>query len=308
MTIPLIDDKKITELLSYPELVQSLEEAFYSGHIHTPPRSHFTVGSGTFLVMPSWEQDSFFGVKVVSVFPENKKLNKPSIQGQFILIDARSGDTCCLIDAKMLTNVRTAAASALASKHLSNPASRSLLMVGTGSLAPHLIHAHAAIRPLQRIRIWGRSNDKAKQLASRLSNRFPEVEAIEDIDTGVQSSDIISCATFAKQPLIKGQLLQRGTHLDLVGSFLPDHREADDTCIRRGQLFVDTEMAIKESGDVAIPISKGIIEPDDIIDLQQLLRSQRTWDKQTITIFKSVGHASEDLVAGKLLFDKLLSQ
>jgi ornithine cyclodeaminase len=213
-------------------------------------------------------------------------------------------------DAKTLTNLRTAATSALASKYLSKKDSKILLMFGTGALAPQLVKAHATVRPIEKVYLWGRNFEKTQRLANQLKSDKFETKAVEKIESVIAEADIISCATLSAKPLINGAWLKPGQHLDLVGSYQKHTREADDEAILKSSVFVDTlQGAPKESGDLFIPIQNGIFKIEDIkADLFEMCRSEKDIfrnNETEITFFKSVGHALEDLVAASLAFERL---
>jgi ornithine cyclodeaminase/alanine dehydrogenase-like protein (mu-crystallin family) len=309
-----IDDQQLEKLLTFDSLLPALQQAFCD-NITVPLRHHHNFDNpregipSTLLLMPAWKAGDFLGIKIVLVSPNNSKYQLPTIQGQYLLFDAHKGRQLAMMDAKVLTNRRTAAASALASSFLSRPNSQSLLMIGTGSLAPHLIEAHASVRPINQVWIWGRDFTKARQLAKKLDHLDLPIEAIPDQKAKLSEADIISCATLSPEPLVFGQHLRPGQHIDLVGSYLPTTREADDEAISRAIVYADNlEGAPKESGDLAIPIQKGIIKIADIKgDLFSLCREnvRGRQHAQEITLFKSVGHALEDLAAAVLAYDQI---
>ena len=183
-------------------------------------------------------------------------------------------------------------------------------MVGTGALAPELIEAYAAVLPIKHVLIWGRNPEKAQKVVNRFHRPKFRIQATDDLEGAVKGAHIISCATLAKQPLIKGEWLQEGQHLDLIGGFTPEMREADDDCIRRCRVFVDTrEGACKEAGDIVQPLAAGILSSDDIAgDLYDLTRGERAGRRfyDQITMFKSVGTALEDLAAAQLAVEMVL--
>jgi len=238
------------------------------------------------------------------VFPDNAKASLPSVMGAYILMDGKSGKPLALIDGPSLTLRRTAAASALAARYLAREDCERLLMVGTGALAPHLILAHAAVRPICNVLIWGRDADKARKLAKRLDRPDFRVAATTDLESAARGAEIISCATMSRDPLIPGEWLQPGVHLDLVGGFTPEMRETDDAAVAKARVFVDTrEGAMSEAGDIVQPLESGVIGEDDIAgDLFDLTRGKRAGRRfyDQITLFKSVGTALEDLAAAKL--------
>lgn len=179
-------------------------------------------------------------------------------------------------------------------------------MVGTGALAPHLIEAHASVRPIRDVRIWGRDLQKAAKLAERLTTSRLRVEAAPDLATAIREADIISCATLSKLPLVRGEWLNPGQHVDLVGSYAPDMREADDEVMRRASVFIDTEAALKESGDLVQPLASGALTRDRVAGSLADLARQRTAGRRNatdITLFKSTGTALEDLAAAILVYE-----
>jgi ornithine cyclodeaminase len=228
--------------------------------------------------------------------------------GIYVLLDGKNGSPLALIDGPTLTVKRTAAASALASSYLSRPDAERLLMVGTGALAPQLIVAHAAVRPICNVLVWGRTPEKAQRLAKRMNRRDFRVDWTDDLETAARGAHIISCATLSKEPLIRGEWLQPGQHLDLVGAFRPDMRETDDAVMRRARVFVDTRAgATKEGGDIAQAVAAGALSLDDIAgDLFELTRGERSGRRyyDQVTLFKSVGTALEDLAAAQLVCER----
>lgn len=300
----------VEAVLETEPLVERLREMFRAGAT-VPPRHHHTVpvpgeADATMLLMPAWQVGRFMGVKIVNVFPGNSASGLPSVMGSYVLMSGHTGEPLAIIDGRMLTLRRTAAASALASSYLSRPDSHRLLMVGTGALAPHLIMAHATVRPIREVLVWGRTPEKAQRMARSLTSRYFTVAATADLEAAVRGAEIISCATLAREPLIRGEWLLPGQHLDLVGGFTPEMREADDAAIDRARVYVDTPQALKEAGDIVQPLGNGVLSEKMIAgDLAELAQGRvhgRSFYNQ-ITVFKSVGTAIEDLAAAILLFE-----
>ena len=314
MTAHFISAEQVHAKLPALDLVNQLKQAFASD-IETPMRQHFDIANPyseretTLLMMPSWQSGKDIGIKLVTVVPDSYKYDLPSIKGVYILINAVTGQVKATIDAPALTAKRTAAASALASSFLSRADSRSLLVIGTGTLSSELIAAHCAVRPIERVLVWGRNPEKAAAVVNKVKHLPVEVTAVEDLDSAIASVDIISCATMSIDPLIKGKLLKAGQHLDMVGAYRPDMREADDDCLLRSRIVVDNyQGALKETGDLAIPLKNGVISKENVeADLFELCKKQKQFvrDEQDITFFKSVGHALEDLAAAQLLVSNL---
>ena len=311
-SISLADARTIEKSLSFHQLIIGLKQAFADASIITPERHHHDYSNpleaidSTLLLMPSWISGSHLGVKLVTISPNNYKYNLPSVQGLYVLFDAIKGMPLLLLDAQELTARRTAASSALASSFLSRGDSETLLMIGTGKLAPYLIEAHASIRAFKRILIWGRNRQKAQAICNGINQKMDiTVNCIEDLEKGIKLADVVSCATLSVTPLILGSWLKSGQHIDLVGAYKPDMREADNELILKSKIFVDTPMALKESGDLSIPLEEGVLDDKDIhgnlFQLCQKIRKGREKNEE-ITVFKSVGHALEDLVAAKMIY------
>ena len=309
----IFDAAKTAELLPWGAVADALESGFRDG-CEMPVRHHHGVEApagdpeATLLLMPAWTLGGYLGVKVASVFPGNASRGLGAVQASYILASGETGEPLALIDGLELTLRRTAAASALAARFLARPDARRLLVVGTGNLAPHLAGAHAAVHPDLEIDFWGRRPERA-----RLAARSPLIEglatgAASDLKAAVRGADIVSTATLATEPLIFGDWLRAGIHVDLVGGFTPGMREADDEAMRRSTVFVDTrDGALVEAGDLTQPIESGALAPDDVAaDLYELCRGEHggrgTADE--ITLFKSVGAALEDLFAAILLWER----
>lgn len=313
-----ISKEQLEEHLDYPNLIEALRKAFQENYI-VPTRHHHNYKNpqegieSTLLLMPAWQVGKYLGVKMVTVSPKNGQYNLPSIHGIYTLFDAHKGIPLAQIDAATLTAQRTAAASALASSFLSKKDSKVLLMIGTGALAPELIKAHMSVRPIQKVYIWGRDFEKATIVASFIT-KYSQINncvvfPIRSIEEVLGEADIISCATLSSKPLIFGEKLKEGQHLDLVGAYKPNMRESDDVAILRSSVFVDTYGGIHESGDIQEPMQKGIFQKENICgDLFEMSRGQKIGRKNNneITFFKSVGHALEDLAAAKLIYEKII--
>jgi ornithine cyclodeaminase len=221
-------------------------------------------------------------------------------------MSATTGEPLALVDGRMLTLRRTACASALAADYLARRDATRLLMVGTGALAPHLVRAHAAIRPIREVAIWGRDGAKACALAERLSGGSFVARAAEDLEAAMREADIVSCATLSKDPLVRGDWLRPGQHVDLVGSYARDMRESDDAAVARARVHVDTPAALLESGDLVMPIASGALREDAIAGtLADLARGRAPGrrDDAEITLFKSTGTALEDLAGAVLVYE-----
>ncbi|MBT9290891.1 ornithine cyclodeaminase family protein [Prosthecodimorpha staleyi] len=315
-----VEAEEVGRLLVYPDLVDALEAAF-RGHVVTPVRHHHPVvragePDAMLLLMPAWDDvsagfdgDPMIGIKIVNVVPGNAARGRASVVGSYLLMSGVTGEPVAMMDGTRLTLRRTAAASALAARKLARPDAARLVMVGAGALAPHLIEAHASVRPIREVAVWNHRPEKAVALAASLAGRPYRVTAVTDLAGAVAEADIVSAATLSSEPVVRGAWLKPGCHVDLVGAFTPAMRESDDEAVRRARVFVDTRGgALKEAGDIVRPIADGVIAPSDVVaDLFDLCRGtdpgRRGADE--ITLFKSVGTALEDLAAARLVWSRL---
>jgi ornithine cyclodeaminase/alanine dehydrogenase-like protein (mu-crystallin family) len=259
------------------------------------------------LLMPAWAGESL-GVKIVTVFPGNRARGLASVSALYLLMDHATGHPLALIDGESLTLRRTAAASALAASYLARPDSKRLLVVGTGALAPYMAAAHCAMRPMERVLVWGRSVEHARATAARLAAGGLPAELCADLAAGLAAADMVTCATTAREPIVRGALVQPGTHVDLVGAFTPEMRESDDELVRRAEVFVDTFAgALKEAGDLVLPIAAGAVAREHVrAELADLVtgRHPGRGSAAAVTLFKSVGTALEDLCAARLVYER----
>jgi alanine dehydrogenase len=299
--IVILNAADVARLAPYAELVEAFEVGHRSAPADVRRIAYGPVGSDQhFMALPAWQPGEAIGIKLVTVFPDNPGRGLPSVQGVVLLFDGSTGEVLALIDGTELTYRKTACDSALGSRHVSRSDSDTLLMVGAGALAAHLIAAHRAVRPsIERVLIWNRTPAKAGQLV-RIGVAD---EVVDDLQNAVRRADIICTATMTKEPLIRGEWLQPGTHVDCVGAFLPDHREIDDDVVRRAEIFVDTRLApLTESGDLVIPLANGVISESDIrADLFELCQGKHFGrsNADAITIFENGGGGHLDLMTAQ---------
>ena len=305
------DRENVASSLQYGILIEALRKAF-SSKITAPERVQHTIknkngSDATLLLMPAWKIGEHIGIKIVSVFPENTTNNMNAVHANYFLVNANDGKPVAVMDGTELTLRRTACASALAADYLVNKNVDTLLMIGTGNLAPHMIKAHCVVRNYSRILIWGRNEEKAERLALSLNIKDKEILAKNDIKEALNVADVISCATLTQKPLIMGDWIKPGQHLDLVGAFTPDMAEADSKAIAMSKVVVDTyEGALSESGELINALKEGRIKKKHILsDLRELVLEEKDirTDSNDITLFKSVGTALEDLAAAELVVE-----
>lgn len=317
----IITAAEIEECLSVRDLVEVLRTAFRSEIVAPLPHRHGMARpdavDGDLVLMPAWtdfqaqgnSRTGYAGVKIATSFADNDRLDRPDRMGVYLLLSGLSGEPLAVLDGRALTLWRTAAASALAAGYLAREDTSRLLMVGAGALAPYLIEAHAATRPIKHVLIWNRSPERARRLATHIKSPDYSVTATEDLEGAVRGADLVSCATQATEPVIRGEWLADGCHLDLVGACHPDRRESDDGCIERARIFVDTRAgAMAEAGDILQPLATGALKESDITaDLFDLCRGHKAGRRyyNQITLFKSVGASLEDFATAQHVFSRV---
>lgn len=306
------DAAEILALAPMPRLIECLREAFRDPP--NPPGRQMTPipggkGDRLLLSMPAFDRDGGAAIKLVTIFPDNGEKGLPTIQAVLVVF-SESGTPVALLDGAMVTRLRTGAASALASTYLSRPDSAHLVVIGTGALAPYMALGHCTARPIGRVTVAGRHEERAKRTAAEIRSLIGdgvEVELATSLEKVVPVADIVCCATSSAQPVLAGKWLRPGAFVDLVGGFSPTKREADDEVVQRSRLFVDTyEGALAEAGDLLQPLESGLITRDRIEgELSDLVSGRATGRRgaDEITLFKSVGTAIEDLAAVKLIVE-----
>ncbi len=317
MDLTILDDEQVTALTPWPDLVDAIRDAFRHRGV-SPARHHHSVPGKdgddvTLLLMPAWESEGDFGIKLATIARSNASLGIPTLHGLYVLFSGSTGVPRAILDAGALTARRTAAASALASRYLSRPESRTLLVIGTGRVARQLIAAHCSERPIEEVRIWGRDPANAKD-AAEFAARETGVRCVcvPDVESGAIGADIISSATPAEEPLLRGAWVGPGTHVDLVGAYKPEMCEADTELIAKAdKVFVDTmEGAREEAGELIQAEKAGLFlfeaVSGDLYRLSSQDSSLRDGPDE-ITLHKSVGTALQDLAAAQLCLRNLES-
>lgn len=309
-SVPLIDAATVERSTPMPALIAALRSAFACGGYQSPPRSANDMGkTSSLLIMPSWNEGTRLGVKIVNV----DRAARPSVRSSYVFMDRATARPLAIMDGATLTRRRTAAASVLAASYLARPDSRCLLLIGTGAMIPALIEAYTSTFPIESILIWGRDPDNARAAARHARSGRYCAEAVTDISSALARADIVSSATLATAPLILGDELRPGMHVDLIGAFRPEMCEADGAAFARSRVFVDTRAgAMDEAGDLLQAIAGGHLRADDIqADLTALSQGRhpgRGGERDAITLFKSVGAALEDLAAAELVMERWRQQ
>lgn len=302
-----IDHDLAMQLYDYGPLIDFMEAQ------HKLPPAHLgemwtqsDEGNGL-LARTGFVPGSGLGVKMATVFPGN--VGMPSIHTVFVLFDPDTGMELGVIVSNALTWFKTACDSGLGTRQLAREDVERLVMVGAGSMAPHVIRAHLAARPsLTKVTIWNRTPKRAKLLADTLALDGIEATVAADLQTAIESADVVSCATMTVDPLVRGEWLKPGTHVDAMGAFKPNMREVDDEVLQRARIFVDTrDSNFVHIGELQIPIDEGTITKEDILaDHYELAAGSpgRTSDDD-ITFFKNGGGGHLDLMAAQFLLTRL---
>ena len=293
--VPYIRAEDVEHLLDWNHLA----DALLAGHrMATPEISDQFLhrGDDTLLSRAAWIDGVGVAVKSVTVMPDNATHGLPSVHGAMVLFEDKTGQVEAVIDSALVTKWKTAGDSVLGARLLARPDSKRLLIVGAGTVAASLIEAYNDVFPNTQISVWNRTKAKAEGLG---------VQVVDDLAAAVHEADIISCATMATDPIIKGEWLRAGQHLDLIGAFKADMREADDLAMQRASVFVDSKATtVEHIGELMIPIASGAISKADVQgDLYDLVRGGGRTSDDEITLFKNGGGAHLDLMTGQVILN-----
>jgi ornithine cyclodeaminase len=311
-----VNKEKIASLLPMKECIEVMEKMFRSlasGEIVQPLRSLMWLPGKTGLLgmMPGYASvPGVMGIKVISVFHANREAGLPSHQGVVMLFDAKHGQPLMLFDAGEITAIRTAAASAVATKLLSRKNSSTLAMIGSGEQAARHIEAMRLVRKIKQVNIWSRSEANAKELAEKVSSKYNiPAQVTKNAKEAVEHADIICTVTSSKEPVVMGDWIAAGTHINAVGSSTPATRELDTAAIVKSKLFTDSyESVFNEAGDFLIPKNEGAVTDDHVkAEIGEVLsgtKKGREKDEE-ITVFKSLGIAAEDIFSAWHIYEKI---
>lgn len=339
LTPVLISADQVTGAIDVPATVEVLHRAFAAGlQVSAPPRIHLEMGDGSFLTMPAagsvgggsiggdggdggdgggdggggghhgavgdgGDGGAVGGVKVVTIRAANPEIGAPTVQAVYLLFGGPSLAPLAVMDGPALTNLRTAAVSALATRHLARPSASTLVIFGAGAQATAHLTALAAVRPIEAVTVVSRTGARAEELVRVASGMGLRARVGQPAD--VADADIVCCCTTSPEPLFDGARLRPGTHVVAVGAYQPNTRELDEVTITRGRVVVeDRSIALAEAGEFAIPVAAGRYDMTDVAaDLIELCAGAtvRRSDRD-ITVFKSVGMAAEDLVVAAAVY------
>jgi len=305
-----IDTETTRRALRFDEVIPVLREAFRGGVV-VPARHVHAIESGgahgTTLIMPAWNAQGYFGVKVINIYPGNTRQGLPGLHATYTLYSARTGVPLAHVDGDVVTAFRTAGAAALGASYLAREDARVLLVVGSGRVAGLVAPAMRSVRPIERVLVWNVRPAGAQALAQALTEQGIEAQAVADLEQAARQADIVSCATLSAEPLVHRAWLRPGTHLDLIGSFKPDMQEAHPDCFAGSAVYVDTDEAPTKAGDLLRAFEAGTLRRDGLRGTLSDLVAGRVpgrRDARELTVFKAVGSALEDLALAARVYER----
>lgn len=300
-----IEGKSVETALNWLELTDCLQE----GHLYSQPLLEDNLlvqGSNRLLNRLAWIEGLGSAVKTCTIYPDNAKFEIPTINGMMTIFSNDSGKPEAIIDFHLVTKWKTAADSLLAASLLAPHNPQKYLIIGAGTVARSLVEAYLSRFPELEIMVWNRTRSRAMELIRDYQD-FCVINHAEDLPKAAEMSDIISCATMSQEPVLKGDWISPRTHIDLIGAFTPEMREADDKILRIGDLFVDyRRTTIGHIGELTIPMANGILSENEVVadfyDIQAGRFAKKS--EESVTVFKNGGGAHLDLMTGKYIYQK----
>lgn len=315
----LVGHNDVLALLPMAECIDAMTEALRTlaqGGATLPLRQIVRLANGrdAFALMPAvLQQPSAIGAKVITVVPGNDATPYDSHQGAVLLFEAELGRLIAILDASSITGLRTAAVTAVATRALSRPESRTLALLGAGVQAVTHLESISVVRQLDEVRVWSRSGTRAHELARRASSHGARIVVCDSVQRAVDGADIVCTVTSSREPVLRGEWITPGTHINAVGASLATSRELDSAAVANARLYVDRrESAMNEAGDFLVPKSEGLFGDEHIVgEIGELLvdppRIQGRRSTTEITLFKSLGLAIEDVAAAQRIYDRAVA-
>ncbi len=309
--LPFLDAEALRAAVPIIELVDAVDQAYRdvaSGRDASPPRSRVGLPNGDLLLMPGLRRDgSGVSVKLVTVTPSNATRDRPTVQALLVWLDAETGSPLALLDGAELTAMRTGAGTGAATRLMARPDASVLALIGAGAQAEWQLRAVLAVRPIREVRVYARGHSR-DALASRLTDDG-RVVAVGSAREAVDGAHIICCATTSNEPVFDAEWVRPGTHVNAIGAFRPDMVELPPRLFGRAALVaVDSRSAaLGEAGDLLAAIAAGELAEDDLVEVGSVARDYAAARAPaSITIFKSVGLAIQDVAAAELIVKRLL--
>jgi ornithine cyclodeaminase len=320
MKILILNHTEVEKLLSMKVCIEVMAEALAvlaRGQVHQPLRMVVRPpdAAGLMALMPAYMsgERAAYGLKALCVFPDNPAKGKDAHQGSVMLFSAETGELLVLMNASAITAIRTAAVSGVATRLLAREDAVEMAIIGCGVQARSHLAAMACVRPLRQVRVASRKWEHARQFAAEMASHFTfPIEPVESVEAAVRGADLIVTATTAAEPILRREWLAPGAHLNVVGSAIPNTREADTATMAAASLFVDRrESTLNEAGDYLFAMREGAIGPEHIrAEIGEVLigaKPGRTRPDE-ITLFKSLGLAVEDLAAAEYVYRQAQAQ
>jgi ornithine cyclodeaminase len=315
----IVSDRDCLTLLPMSECIDAMTDALRSlalGGAILPLRQIVRMpdGRNAFGLMPAaLDKPPALGAKVITVFPGNDATPYDSHQGAVLLFELEFGRLIAILDASTITALRTAAVTAVATRLLARPESRTLALIGAGVQAESHLESISLVRPIDEVRVWSRSGSRARDFAAKVGAAGAPITVCDTAREAVEGADIVCTVTSSREPVVSGEWLSPGTHVNAVGASLATARELDSEAVRRARLYVDRrESALNEAGDFLVPKREGVIGDDHIVgEIGELLvdppriSGRRSADE--ITVFKSLGLAIEDVASARRIYDRAVS-
>ncbi|MDT8358427.1 MAG: ornithine cyclodeaminase family protein [Methanomicrobiaceae archaeon] len=283
--------------LAYPEVIEALEKAFTDhceGKVQMPPKVYITFKKGDFRTMPAYIPSlNIAGVKVVNVHPGNREVGLPTVMAVTLILDVDTGKPTAILNATRLTDIRTGAAGAIATKYLAREGEISLGLVGSGRQAETQLEAIATVRTIREVRVWSRTRENAEEFAARYPQYGARAASLEE----ACDCDVICSTTPSREPLVKREWIRAGTHINAIGADAPGKEELDPAILKRARVFVDDIEQATHSGEINVPLKKGLFDRSRIAGTigDVVCEHVGRQSPDEITVFDSTGLAIQDL-------------
>lgn len=317
MNVVVLTVTDVRELLTMEEAIEANRRAYIAlarREVDVPLRHHIRTQKGVGLVMPGYvPNEASFGLKFVSVMPENRSRGLPVTVGVVMLLDPETGAPLAFMDGTYLTALRTGAGTGVATDLLAVPTAKTMTLIGTGGQADAQLRAVLSVRPVERVFVYNRTRARAEEFCRRhagavnRNGRPVALSVVDDLERAVRESQIVVTATNASTPVLLGEWLAPGTHVNAIGSHDREGREVDEEVVIRSRVIaVDFRPGAMMAGDLAVPLDRGRIKESDLVEIGTIAAGDVPGriNQDDITFFKSVGHAVQDLVVAKLVYER----
>ena len=320
MGILLLGDREVRALLTMEDAIKAVEDVFKEknlGRVQTPLKTFlfYEKYNGDHRFMPAYlEKLDIAGVKIVNTYPENrKKYGLPTVAGIIVLATPKTGEILAILDATWITVVKTAAASAVATKYLARNNSETLGLVGAGLQAIAHIEALAQVMKLKKVKVWSRTRETAEKFLQRMTKQCSEIRfsMAKDVKEAVKDSDVVATITPSRQPVVMVDWVKSGTHINAMGADAPGKQELDPEILKKAKIVVDDLEHSSHSGEINVPLAQGIISEEDIYgEIGEIALGRKPGRASTneITVFASTGVAIQDIAVAEVVYRKAVTR